>query len=595
MKIEPKIAAATAELTAIRRDIHAHPELGFEEERTSEIVAKKLKEWGCEVTTGIGKTGVVGTIRVGNNPRAIGLRADMDALPMDEHNTFDHRSQNKGRMHACGHDGHTTMLLGAAKYLSATRNFDGTVHLIFQPAEEGRGGAEAMVKDGLFEKFPCEQIFGMHNRPKLDVGKFAIRSGPQMAGGGLFDIHITGKGAHGARPESGIDPVIIATQIISALQSVVSRNVAALDSAVISVTQMHAGDAYNVIPQEAVLRGTIRAFRKETMALVKERIETISKGIAQTLGGKAEPDVRVVFPPLVNNKDAVKFIADVAAEIVGEDNMNREGPYVMASEDFSYMLEKVPGAFINIGNGGGEGGCEVHNPGYDFNDDIITLGATLWSRVVERKLVKDAGFKGARDDARRSAAVGRRKRLAAEGPALCGDAGAGTGRHRAHGLPGPDHLLLLDGAGADLRPDQRHIGLGPARYGGRAPAARRHAGAALARLRGIDVADVPAAGARHRERQRHQPHPADPAGARHVRRRRACQGLACLHGRRVPRSVGAGGGVDPGIRGVADGRRGVGGRGRRRLLVDVASREQARVIRRERLDGKGVKRRAARR
>jgi len=355
-----------------------------------DYVAGKLKEWGLEVTTGIGKTGVVGTIRVGNNPRAIGLRADMDALPMDEHNTFDHRSQHKGRMHACGHDGHTTMLLGAAKYLSATRNFDGTVHLIFQPAEEGRGGALAMVEDGLFEKFPCEQIFGMHNRPKLEVGKFAIRSGPQMAGGGLFDIKITGKGAHGARPETGIDPVIIATQIISALQSVVSRNVAPLDSAVISVTQMHAGDAYNVIPQEAVLRGTIRAFRKETMALVKERIETISKGIAQTLGGKAEADVRIAFPPLVNDKDAVKFIADVAAEIVGEANMNREGPYVMASEDFSYMLEKVPGAFINIGNGGGEGGCEVHNPSYDFNDDIITLGATLWSRVVETKLRKDA-------------------------------------------------------------------------------------------------------------------------------------------------------------------------------------------------------------
>ncbi|MCX7365725.1 MAG: M20 family metallopeptidase [Alphaproteobacteria bacterium] len=390
MKIEPRIAAFAQELTAIRRDIHAHPELGFEEERTSAIVARKLKEWGCEVTTGIGKTGVVGTVRVGNNPRAIGLRADMDALPMDEYNTFDHRSQNKGRMHACGHDGHTTMLLGAAQYLASTRNFDGTVHFIFQPAEEGRGGAEAMVKDGLFEKFPCEQIFGMHNRPKLDVGKFAIRSGPQMAGGGLFDIHISGKGAHGARPESGIDPIIIATQIISALQTVVSRNVAALDSAVISVTQMHSGDAYNVIPQEAVLRGTIRAFKKETMALVKERIETISAGIAQTLGGTAKADVRVVFPPLVNDKDAVKFIADVAAEIVGYENMNREGPYVMASEDFSYMLEKVPGAFINIGNGGGEGGCEVHNPAYDFNDEIITLGATLWSRVVETKLAKDA-------------------------------------------------------------------------------------------------------------------------------------------------------------------------------------------------------------
>jgi len=389
MKIEPLIAAATAELTAIRRDIHSHPELGFEEERTSTIVAQKLKEWGCEVTTGIGKTGVVGTIRVGNNPRAIGLRADMDALPMDELNTFDHRSQHKGRMHACGHDGHTAMLLGAAKYLAATRNFDGTVHLIFQPAEEGRGGAEAMVKDGLFQKFPCEIIFGMHNRPKLDVGKFAIRSGPQMAGGGLFDIHITGKGAHGARPETGIDPVIIATQIISALQSVVSRNVAPLDSAVISVTQMHSGDAYNVIPQEAVLRGTIRAFRKETMALIKERIETISSGIAATLGGSARADVRIAFPPLVNDKDAVKFIADVAEEIVGPENMNREGPFVMASEDFSYMLEQVPGAFINIGNGGGEGGCEVHNPSYDFNDEALTLGSTLWARVVEKRLAKD--------------------------------------------------------------------------------------------------------------------------------------------------------------------------------------------------------------
>ncbi len=390
MNIEPKIEAFAAELTAIRRDIHAHPELGFEEARTSAIVAARLKEFGCEVTTGVGKTGVVGTVRVGNNPRAIGLRADMDALPMDEHNTFDHRSQHAGRMHACGHDGHTTMLLGAAKYLSATRNFEGTVHFIFQPAEEGRGGAEAMIKDGLFEKFPCEQIFGMHNRPKLDVGKFAIRSGPQMAGGGLFDIHITGKGAHGARPESGIDPIIIGTQIIAALQTVVSRNVAALDSAVISITQMHSGDAYNVIPQEAVLRGTMRAFRKETMALIKERIETISAGIAKTLGGSAKADVRIAFPPLVNDRDSVKFISDVAASIVGEENMNREGPFVMASEDFSYMLEKVPGAFINIGNGGGEGGCEVHNPSYDFNDEILTLGATLWSRVVETRLSKEA-------------------------------------------------------------------------------------------------------------------------------------------------------------------------------------------------------------
>jgi amidohydrolase len=388
MTIDPAIAAFASDLTAWRRDIHAHPELGFEEERTSAIVASKLKEFGCEVTTGIGKTGVVGTIRVGNNPRAVGLRADMDALPMDEMNTFEHASKHKGRMHACGHDGHTIMLLGAARHLAKTRNFDGTVHFIFQPAEEGRGGAEAMVKDGLFEKFPCEVVFGMHNRPKLDVGRFQIRSGPMMAGGGLFDIHIKGKGAHGARPESGIDPVVIGGHIITALQTVISRTLAPIDSGVISITQMHAGDAYNVIPETAVLRGTVRAFRKEVMATIKEKIERIASGIAHTFGGEAKADVRIVFPPLVNNPDEAKWIGDVAASIVGEDHVNREGGYVMASEDFSYMLEKVPGAFILIGNGGGEGGCEVHNPGYDFNDDALPLGATLWSRVVETRLAK---------------------------------------------------------------------------------------------------------------------------------------------------------------------------------------------------------------
>ncbi len=388
MTIDPRIAAFADDLTAWRRDIHAHPELGFEEERTSRIVAEKLKDFGCEVTTGIGKTGVVGTIRVGNNPRAVGLRADMDALPMDEANVFAHRSQHAGRMHACGHDGHTTMLLGAARHLAATRNFDGTVHFIFQPAEEGRGGAEAMVKDGLFDKFPCEVVFGMHNRPKLDIGKFQIRSGPMMAGGGLFDIHITGKGAHGARPESGVDPVVIGGHIITALQTVIARTIAPVDSGVISITQMHAGDAYNVIPETAVLRGTIRAFRKEVMATIKEKIERIASGIASTLGGEARADVRVVFPPLVNNPTEARWIGDVAASLVGEDNVNRNGGYVMASEDFSYMLEKVPGAFILIGNGGSEGGCEVHNPGYDFNDAALPLGATLWARVVETRLAK---------------------------------------------------------------------------------------------------------------------------------------------------------------------------------------------------------------
>jgi len=229
----------------------------------------------------------------------------------------------------------------------------------------------------------------MHNRPSLAVGRFAVRAGPMMAGGAFFDIQVTGKGTHGARPEAGIDAALAAAQIAVTLQSIVARNIAPVETAVLSVTRLHAGDAYNVIPQEAVLRGTIRAFRKETMALVKERIETISSGIARTLGGSAKADVRIAFPPLVNDRDSVRFIADVAAEIVGEENLNREGPFVMASEDFSYMLEKVPGAFINIGNGGGEGGCEVHNPGYDFNDEIITLGATLWSRVVETKLAKD--------------------------------------------------------------------------------------------------------------------------------------------------------------------------------------------------------------
>jgi hippurate hydrolase len=388
MSIDPRIAAFADDLTAWRRDIHAHPELGFEEERTSRFVADRLREFGCEVTIGIGKTGVVGTIRVGNNPRAVGLRADMDALPMDETNTFEHRSRHAGRMHACGHDGHTTMLLGAARYLASTRNFDGTVHFIFQPAEEGRGGAEAMVKDGLFEKFPCEAVFGMHNRPKLDVGKFQIRSGPMMAGGGLFDIHIKGKGAHGARPESGVDPVVIGGHIITALQTVISRTIAPIESGVISITQMHAGDAYNVIPETAVLRGTVRAFRKDVMATIKEKIERIATGMAHTLGGEARADVRVVFPPLVNDPREAQWIGDVAAALVGEENVNRHGGYVMASEDFSYMLEKVPGAFILIGNGGGEGGCEVHNPGYDFNDAALPLGATLWARVVEARLAK---------------------------------------------------------------------------------------------------------------------------------------------------------------------------------------------------------------
>jgi len=386
-----RIAQFHDELTAWRRDIHAHPELGFDEHRTAEAVADKLQAFGLEVHRGIGKTGVVGRLRAGNSPRSVGLRADMDALPIQETNAFAHRSRHDGRMHACGHDGHTAMLLGAAKYLAETRNFDGTVHFIFQPAEEGLGGADAMVKDGLFERFPCETVFGMHNRPGLEVGRFAIRSGPAMAGGAFFDIEIVGRGAHGARPESGVDPVVVASHITTALQSIVSRNVRPVETAVLSVTQIHAGHAYNVIPERAVMRGTVRCFSKETMRLVEERTRQIASGVAAGFGATAELDFRMPFPPLVNDETEAGFIADIAAEVVGEENVNRRGGQVMASEDFSFMLNCVPGAYIQIGNGVGEGGCEVHNPGYDFNDAALPFGASLFVRIAERKLARMTG------------------------------------------------------------------------------------------------------------------------------------------------------------------------------------------------------------
>jgi amidohydrolase len=391
MEIVERVRAFHEELTACRRDIHAHPELGFEEQRTSDLVADQLAGFGIEVHRGIGKTGVVGRLRVGNSPRAIGLRSDMDCLPILESNTFAYRSRHQGRMHACGHDGHTTMLLGAARYLAQTRNFDGTVHFIFQPAEEGLGGGEAMVKDGLFDEFPCDAIFGMHNRPGLAVGKFQIRPGAMMAGGAFFDIMVTGRGAHGARPESGVDPVLAASHIATALQSIVARNVRPLDTVVVSVTQIHAGDAYNVIPEKAVLRGTARCFSRATMSLVEERMRQIAEGVAAGFGATASLDFRVLFPPLVNDADETRFIAECAADIVGDDNVNRNAGLVMASEDFSYMLERVPGAYIQIGNGEGEGGCEVHNPGYDFNDAAIPYGAALFARLVERRLARMSG------------------------------------------------------------------------------------------------------------------------------------------------------------------------------------------------------------
>ena len=375
------------ELTAIRRDFHAHPELGMEEERTSGIVAEKLKEWGLEVHRGVGKTGVVGTLRVGNNPRSIGLRADMDALPIPEANEFEYRSTHDGKMHACGHDGHTAMLLGAARYLAETKNFDGCVHFIFQPAEEGLGGAQAMLEDGLFERFPCDNVFGMHNHPGVPVGTFGIRPGPMMAGGALFDIKISGVGSHGARPEGSIDPIAVAAHIITACQTIVSRNISARDTAVLSFTQVHAGDAYNVIPDEARLMGTARAFSSETMKKLEDNLRRTAEGVASSLGAKAELDFRFTFAPLINNPEETDFAADCAAALVGEENVAREFRQIMGSEDFSFMLNESPGAYIRIGNG--EDSVQVHNPGYDFNDEIIPLGVAFWGGLVETKLAKE--------------------------------------------------------------------------------------------------------------------------------------------------------------------------------------------------------------
>ena len=389
MAVIERIAGMAQEMTHWRRDIHAHPELGFEEQRTAEIVATKLAAFGLEVHRGIGKTGVVGVLRAGNSDRTVGLRADMDALPIVEANTFAHRSTHTGRMHACGHDGHTTMLLGAAKYLAETRAFDGVVNFIFQPAEEGIGGARAMIADGLFERFPCENVFGMHNRPGLPLGKFAVRAGPMMAGGAYFDIHVTGRGAHGARPETGIDPVLVASHISIALQSIVSRNVRPLDAAVVSVTKIHGGDAYNEIPQTAQHSGTVRAFTPEVMALVEERMQRIARGTAEAFGARAEVDFRVIFAPTINDAAQAEFVASVCAATVGEENVNRNPNLIVASEDFSFMLEKVPGCYFNIGNGAGEGACEVHNPSYDFNDGALALGASVFARIVETRLAHD--------------------------------------------------------------------------------------------------------------------------------------------------------------------------------------------------------------
>jgi hippurate hydrolase len=373
------------ELTAIRQDIHAHPELGLEEYRTADLVAAKLQEWGLEVHRNVGKTGVVGVLRNGNGQASVGLRADMDALPILEATDLPYASQNPGKMHACGHDGHTTMLLGAAKYLAETRNFNGTVNFIFQPAEEGLGGALEMLKDKLFERFPCDAVYGMHNRPNLDVGKYITGPSARAAGGAFFDIRITGKGAHGANPQMGIDPVLVACHLGTALQSIVSRNVAAMDTAVLSITRIQSGDAYNVVPQHAVMAGTVRAMKREVMELVETNMRRLVESVSAGFGATAELDFRIIFAPMINNEEEAIAYGDAAAALVGEGNVRRDGPPGMGSEDFSFMMEQVPGAHINLGNGAS---AALHNHKYDFNDETIPYGVALYAAIVEKKLAK---------------------------------------------------------------------------------------------------------------------------------------------------------------------------------------------------------------
>jgi len=368
-------------LIAIRRDIHAHPELGLEEHRTAELVARKLEEWGIEVHRGVGRTGVVGVLRNGSGNRAIGLRADMDALPMSELTGLPWASTVPGKMHACGHDGHTTMLLGAAKYLAETRRFSGTVHFIFQPGEEGCGGALAMLEDGLFERFPCDVIYGMHNRTGMEVGSYAVRSGPAMAGGAFFDITVDGKGSHGARPEQSIDPVLTACHIATALQSIVSRNLSPRDPAVVSVTKVVGGDAYNVIPQTATLSGTARFFDRRVGEAIEAAMRRLVEGVAAGFGATATLDWRLIFAPTVNAAEPTAAV-EAAVNALGAP-LFTDKPPVMGSEDFAFMLEQVPGAYLNIGNGPG---FSPHHPEYAFEDAAIPYGAGLYAKLVEMGL-----------------------------------------------------------------------------------------------------------------------------------------------------------------------------------------------------------------
>ncbi len=376
------------DLVAIRRDLHAHPELGYEEVRTAAVVERELQALGIETHARIGRTGVVGVLKCGTSPRTIGLRADMDALPIVEKNTFEHKSAHAHRMHACGHDGHTTMLLGAARQLARTRDFDGTVHFIFQPGEEGHAGARAMIEDGLFTRFPCDAVYAMHNWPGLPAGTFGINDGPMMAAADRFEIVVTGHGGHGAHPYQTIDPVIVAGHIITAAQSIVSRNVSPVDSAVITIAAMQAGDmdAFSVIPSEVRLNGTARSFKPEVQAMLERRLRTLCESIAAGFGATATVAYHKLYPATINSLPEARFAADVAESLVGADRVVRNLPPSMGAEDFSFMLQARPGAYLRLGQGGADKGRFLHNTQYDFNDDVLPIGAALFVALAEKTL-----------------------------------------------------------------------------------------------------------------------------------------------------------------------------------------------------------------
>lgn len=387
----PAVRSIAAEMIQVRRHLHAHPELAYQEFETSDLVAARLAEWGYEVHRGLAGTGVVGTLKLGQGTRRLGIRADMDALPIHETTGLPYASQHAGRMHACGHDGHTAILLASARVLAQERGFDGTLHLIFQPAEEGLGGARRMVEEGLFERFPCDAVFALHNMPGFPAGRFGFREGQFTASSDSVTINVVGRGGHGSTPHLVADPIVAAAHIVIALQTIVSRNVDPRDTAVVSVGAIHGGDAPNVIPATVTLRLTVRAYRPETRAMLRERISELVQAQAATLGVRAEVDYHWRYPAVINDVEATRLAREVAREWLGEEGIVQDLQPVTGSEDFSFMLERCPGSYLIVGNGEGDthgtGGCQVHNPGYDFNDAILPVAASYWVRLARRFLV----------------------------------------------------------------------------------------------------------------------------------------------------------------------------------------------------------------